>query len=80
MVVNILKKLSRRYFSHYIIKFIVFILIYYVINLNIVSSFMFFNNLYLGSINLMQVLINTKKKKKRSRFNQNYIIPYADHP
>ena len=40
---------------YYIIKFIGFILIYYVINLNIVSSFMIFNNLYLESIDLLQI-------------------------
>ena len=38
MVINMLKNYSRKYYSHYIIKFVGFILIYYVINLNIVSS------------------------------------------
>ena len=47
MVSNMLKNWSHGYSSHYIIKFIGFILIYYVINLNIVSSFMIFSNLYI---------------------------------
>ena len=50
-----MKNLSCRYFSYYIIKFINFILIYYDINMNIVSSFMIFDNLYLGSMVLLQV-------------------------
>ena len=41
-----------RYSSHYIIKFIDFMSIYYAISLNIVSSFMIFSNLYFGSIDL----------------------------
>ena len=36
MIVNILKNWSCKYFSHYFIKFVGFMLIYYVINLNIV--------------------------------------------
>ena len=45
--------------------------IYYTINLDIVSSYMFFNYLYLRSIDLLQVLINIiifffKKKEKNS--------------
>ena len=68
MVVSMLKNLSRRYYSHYIIKFVSFMLIYYVININIiympiyyaikmniVSIFMVFSNLYIGSIDLLQV-------------------------
>ena len=47
MVVYMLKNLSRKYFSYYIIKFISFIPIYYDINLHIVSSFMVFGNLYI---------------------------------
>ena len=50
MIVSMLKNWSRRYSNHYIIKFIGFILIYYAINLNIVSSFMIFSYLYLESI------------------------------
>ena len=50
IVVNMLKNLRRRYFNHYIIKFISFIPIYYTINLNIVSSCMIFNYLYLISV------------------------------
>ena len=38
MIVSMLKNWNRRYSSHYIIKFIGFMLIYYIINLNI-SSF-----------------------------------------
>ena len=41
---------SHRYSSHYIIKFIGIMLIYYAINLDIVSSFIVFSNFYLGSI------------------------------
>ena len=47
MVVGMLKNWSRRYFNHYNIKFIGFMSIYYAINLDIVSSFMIFSNLYL---------------------------------
>ena len=35
------------YSNHYIIKFINFVLIYYVINLNIILSYIIFNYLYL---------------------------------
>ena len=55
MVVNMLKKWSRKYFSHYIIKFVDFMSIYYTINLNIVSLCMIFSYLYLGFIVLLQV-------------------------
>ena len=48
MVVIMLKNWSRRYSSHYIIKFVGFIPIYYAINLNIVSSCLDFNYLYVG--------------------------------
>ena len=41
MVFSILKNQNRRCSSHYIIKFIGFMSIYYVINLDIVSSFWF---------------------------------------
>ena len=41
--------------SHCIIKFVGFILIYYAINMVIVSSFMVFSNLYFGYIHLLQV-------------------------
>ena len=50
MIVIILKNWSSRYSSHYFIKFIGFILIYYAINLDIVLSYMVFSYLYLGSI------------------------------
>ena len=53
MIVNMLKNWSRRYSSHYIIKFVNFMSIYYVINLDIVSSYMIFIYLYLGSIDLL---------------------------
>ena len=39
---------NRGHSSQYIIKFVGFILIYYVINLNIVSSFMIFSNCILN--------------------------------
>ena len=39
MVVNILKNLSQIYYNHHSITFIKFIPIYYVINLDIISSF-----------------------------------------
>ena len=55
MIVSMLKNLNHIYSSHYIIKFVDFMSIYYVMNLNIVSLFMVFRNLYLGSINLLQV-------------------------
>ena len=55
MIVSMLKNLNHIYFSHYIIKFVDFMSIYYVMNLNIVSLFMVFRNLYLGSIDLLQV-------------------------
>ena len=53
MVIGILKNLSYRYSSHYIIKILGFILIYYVINLDIVLYF--FSNLYFKSIELLQI-------------------------
>ena len=55
MVVSILKNWSRRYSSHYIIKFVGFIPIYFAIKLNIISSCMIFSYLYLGFIDLFQV-------------------------
>ena len=53
MVLGILKNGSRGYFSHYIIKIIGFMSIYFVINLDIVSLFMVFSNLNLESINVL---------------------------
>ena len=53
MLVNMLNNWSRTYSSHYIIKIVSFISIYYTINLDIVSSYMVFSYLYLGSINLL---------------------------
>ena len=53
MVVSILNSWSCRYSSHYIIKFVDFMLIYYNINLDIVSSFMAFSNLYIGFIDIL---------------------------
>ena len=41
---------THKYSSHYIIKFIGFMSIYYVINLDIVSSCMIFSNLYISWI------------------------------
>ena len=44
MVVGMLQNLSHRYFSYYsIIKFVSFELIYYAINLGVISSSMIFN-------------------------------------
>ena len=51
-VVSMLKNLSSRFSSYYIIKFVSFMPIYYAINLDIVSSFTVFSNLYLRSIDL----------------------------
>ena len=53
MVVMVLKNWSKRYSNHFIIKFLDFILIYYAINLNIVSSYMNFSYLYFKSIDLL---------------------------
>ena len=53
MDINMLKNRSRRYSSHYIIKLVDFTPIYYVINQYIVSSFMVFKNLYIGSIDVI---------------------------
>ena len=39
MAVSMFKNWSRRFYSYYIIKFVGFMLIYYTINLDIVSSF-----------------------------------------
>ena len=52
MVISILQNWSCRYSSHYFIKFVGFIWIYYIINLNIVSSYMILSYLYLRSIDL----------------------------
>ena len=52
MVVSILKNYGHRYYSHYIIKFVGFMPIYYTINLGIVSSYMVFSCLYLGFVDL----------------------------
>ena len=54
MIVNMLKN-NHRYSSHYIIKFVSFILIYCTINLNIISLYMVFSYLYLRYVNLLQV-------------------------
>ena len=50
--------ISQRYYSHYIIKFVCYMSIYYVINLYIVLSCMVFRYLYFGSINLLQISID----------------------
>ena len=55
MIIGILKNESRRYYGHYIIKFVSFISICDVINLDNVSSFMVFNSLYLRYTDLLQV-------------------------
>ena len=55
LIISMLKNLSYKYFSHYFIKIMGFIPIYYIINLNIVLFYMVFIYLYLGSMNLLQV-------------------------
>ena len=55
MVVSMLKNWSFRYFNHFIIKFVGFMLIYYIINLDIISSFIVFSNLCIEYIDLLQV-------------------------
>ena len=55
MIISMLKNLNHINSSHYIIKFVDFMSIYYVMNLNIVSLFMVFRNLYLRSIDLLQI-------------------------
>ena len=55
MIISMLKNWNYRYSSHYFIKFVGIISIYYTINLDIISSFMVFNFLDLGSIDLLQV-------------------------
>ena len=52
MVNNMLKNLSHRYSSHYNIKFVGFMLIYYAIIEDIIAFFMIFSILYFESINL----------------------------
>ena len=47
IIISILKNWSYKYFNYYFIKFIGFITIYYVINIDIISSYMIFNYLYL---------------------------------
>ena len=53
MFIDILNNQNRKYYSYYIIKFINFMLIYYTINQNIISSYITFNNLYLGCVNIL---------------------------
>ena len=53
MIVNILNNWICRYSSHYSIKFIDFMSIYYDINLDIVSSYMILSYLYLRCIDLL---------------------------
>ena len=55
IVISMLKNWSCMYSSHYFIKCLGFMPIYYDINLDIVSSCMVFSYLYLGSIDLFQV-------------------------
>ena len=54
MIVNMLNNWNSKYSSHFIIKFIGFMSIYYDINLDSVLSIIVFNNLYLGFIDLLQ--------------------------
>ena len=54
IIINMLKNnWTPRYYNYYIIEFIGFISIYYVINLDIVSLFTVFFNLYFKYINLL---------------------------
>ena len=53
IVVSLFKNWSRTYSNYHIIKFVGFMSIYYVINLDIVSSCMIFSYLYLGSMDLL---------------------------
>ena len=46
IVFSMLKNKSRRYYNHYIIKFIGFISIYYVINLDIILYYIIVSYLY----------------------------------
>ena len=55
MIVGKLNNLSCGYSSHYFIKYVGFILIYYFINLDIVSSCIVFSYLYFEYVNLSQV-------------------------
>ena len=55
IVISMLKNWSCMYSSHYFIKILGFMPIYYAINLDIVSFCMIFSYLYLGSIDLFQV-------------------------
>ena len=55
IVINMLKNLNCKYSSHYFIKFVGFMPIYYAINLDIVSSCMIFSYSYFGSIDILQV-------------------------
>ena len=54
MIVNISNNWNRRYSNHYIIKFINFLSIY-VISLDTVSFIIICSNLYLETINILQV-------------------------
>ena len=54
IVVSMLKNWNCKYFSHYFMKFLGFMTIYYTIN-PVVSSYMVFSHLYLGSIDLLLV-------------------------
>ena len=53
MAVTMMKNWSKRYSNHFIIKFVDFILNYFAINLDIVSSYMSFSYLYFRSIDLL---------------------------
>ena len=62
MIVNTLNNWSYKYYSHYFIKFIGFILIYYTVNPNNVSSCMPFSYLYFGFIESIILIFFSKKK------------------
>ena len=55
MVIGMLKNWNRKYSNHNNIKFVGFMPIYYVINLDILISCMVFSYLYLGFMELLEV-------------------------
>ena len=66
MIIRMLKNWSQLYYSHYIIKFIGFMSIYYVINLDIVSSCMVFSYIYIYILNYRSI----------TSLNQYYYFPF----
>ena len=54
IVFNVSKNQSHKYYNYYIIKFIGFMSIFYVINLDIISSYTVFSDLYRSLTSLNQ--------------------------